>query len=73
MSSVDSSEHVTWLLLLSSNIEYCYKIRFCSLFTSKLDLNLRKEMVKCFIWSVGLYGAVAWTMRKVDQKYLEDF
>jgi hypothetical protein len=30
-------------------------------------------MVKCFIWSVGLYGAVAWTMRKVDQKYLEDF
>jgi hypothetical protein len=27
------------------------------LFTSKLDLNLRKKLVKCYIWSVDLYGA----------------
>jgi hypothetical protein len=41
------------------------------LFTSKLDLNLRKRLVKCYIWSIALYGAEMWTLRKVDQKYLE--
>jgi hypothetical protein len=25
------------------------------LFTSKVDLNLRKKLVKCYIWSVALY------------------
>jgi len=28
-----------------------------TLFTSKLDLNLRKKLVKCYIWSMALYGA----------------
>jgi hypothetical protein len=44
-----------------------------TLFTSKLDLNLRKKLVKCYIWSIALYGAEMWTLRKVDQKYLESF
>jgi hypothetical protein len=26
-------------------------------FTSKLDLNLRKQLVKCYIWNITLYGA----------------
>jgi hypothetical protein len=42
-----------------------------NIFTSKLDLNLRKKLVKCYIWSMALYGAETWTLRKVDQKYLE--
>jgi hypothetical protein len=28
-----------------------------NLFTSKLDLNLRMKLVKCYIWSIALYGA----------------
>jgi hypothetical protein len=44
-----------------------------NLFTSKLDLNLRKKLVKCYIWSIALYGAETRTLRKVDQKYLESF
>jgi hypothetical protein len=44
-----------------------------SLFTSKLDLNLRKKLVKCYIWSVALYGTETWTRRKADPKYLESF
>ena len=28
-----------------------------TLFTSKLDLNLRKKLIKCYIWSMALYGA----------------
>ena len=44
-----------------------------TLFTSKLDLNLRKKLIKCYIWSVALYGAETWTLRAADQKYLESF
>jgi hypothetical protein len=44
-----------------------------NLFTSKLDLNLRKKLVKCYIWSIALDGAETWTFRDVDQKYLESF
>jgi hypothetical protein len=44
-----------------------------TLFTRKLDLNLRKKLVNCYIWSIALYGTETWTLRKVDQKYLESF
>ena len=44
-----------------------------TLFTSKLDLNLRKKLVKCYIWSMVLYGAETWTLRAAEQKYLESF
>jgi hypothetical protein len=44
-----------------------------TLFTSKLDLNFRKKLVKCYIWSVALYGAETGTLRAADQKYLESF
>jgi hypothetical protein len=27
-----------------------------ALFTSKMDLELRKKLVKCYIWSIALYG-----------------
>ena len=38
-----------------------------TLFASKLDLNIRKKPVKCYIWSVGLYGTETWALREVDQ------
>jgi len=44
-----------------------------ALFTSKLDLNLRKKLVKCYVWSMDFYGAEIWTLRAADQKYLESF
>jgi hypothetical protein len=44
-----------------------------NLFTSKLDLNLRKKLVKSYNWCTALYGAENWTLRKVDQKYLGNF
>jgi hypothetical protein len=44
-----------------------------TIFTRKLDLNLRKKLVKCYIWSTALCGAETWALRKVDQKYLERF
>ena len=44
-----------------------------TLFTSKLGLNLRKKLVKCYIWNMALYGAETWTLRAADKKYLESF
>ena len=44
-----------------------------TLLTSTLNLELRKKLVKCYIWSIALYGAETWTLRTVDQKHLENF
>ena len=44
-----------------------------ALFTSTLDLELRKKLLKCYIWSIALYGAETWMLQAVDQKQLESF
>ena len=44
-----------------------------TLFTSTLDLELRKKLVKFYVWSTALYGAETWTLRAIDQKHLESF
>jgi hypothetical protein len=36
-----------------------------TLFTNKLDLNLRKRLVKCYIWSIALYGAETWSLKGI--------
>jgi hypothetical protein len=35
-----------------------------TLFTSKLDLNLEKNLKKCYIWSTALYNAKLGHFRK---------
>jgi endonuclease III-like uncharacterized protein len=40
-------------------------------FTNKLDLNLRKKVVKCCIWSIGFYGSKASVLRKVIRNTLK--
>jgi hypothetical protein len=42
-------------------------------FTSTLDLEFRKKLVKCYVWSIALYGAETWTLRAIDQKHMESF
>jgi hypothetical protein len=42
-----------------------------TLFTSKLDFNLRKKLVKCYILSIAVCTIETWTLGKVDQKCLE--
>ena len=38
-----------------------------ALFSSTLNLELRKKLVKCYIWSIALCDAESWTLRAVDQ------
>jgi hypothetical protein len=49
---------------------FCQEEEF--FFTSKLDLNLRKKLVKCYIWSIALYDAETWILREVVRKYHEN-
>jgi len=42
-----------------------------TLLTSKLDLNLKKEQVKCYNLNTVLCGAEMGTLRKIDHKYME--
>jgi hypothetical protein len=44
-----------------------------TLFTSTLYLELRKKLVKCYIWSRAFYGAETWTLWAIGQKHLESF
>jgi len=44
-----------------------------TLYPSKLDLNLRKELVQHDSWSKAVYDAETQTLHKVDQKYPESF
>jgi hypothetical protein len=40
-----------------------------TLFTSKLNSNLGKKLVKCYIWIIAVFGAETWTFRKVHGKF----
>jgi hypothetical protein len=31
-------------------------------------LNLRRKLVKCYVWGIAFYGAEKWTLRIVDHK-----
>jgi hypothetical protein len=48
------------------------KKRTLPVFTGTLDLELKKKLVKCYIWNIALYGAETSTLRAVDQKHLEN-
>jgi hypothetical protein len=53
---------------------YCYVyVHVTAHFTGTLDLELRKKLVKCYIWSIVLYGAETWTLWAANLKYLESF
>ena len=43
------------------------------IFCGPLKKELRKRLVKCFVWSVVLYGTEIWTLRWNKQKQLEAF
>jgi hypothetical protein len=38
-----------------------------NVFASKIDSDLRKKFLKCYIWSIRLCGTESWTFRKVHR------
>jgi len=43
------------------------------LFTGKMNLELKKRIMKCLVWSVALYAAETWTLTQTDRRRLEAF
>ena len=39
--------------------------RKMSLLTSKLNIELKKKLVRCFVWSIVLYGSETWTQKRI--------
>ena len=47
--------------------------RKISLLRSKLNIELRKKLVRCYVWSIAFYGSETWTLRKLEQSIWRDF
>jgi hypothetical protein len=47
--------------------------KMSALFTNKMDLEMNKKLVKCCVWSIGLYCVENGTLRAVDPRHLESF
>ena len=47
--------------------------RKISLLTNKLNIELRKKLLRCYVGSIALYDSDIWTLRKLERKYLESF
>ncbi|KAJ4448469.1 hypothetical protein ANN_10485 [Periplaneta americana] len=43
------------------------------IFCGHLAKELRKRLVKCFVWSVALHGTETWTLRRSKEKRIETF
>jgi len=43
------------------------------LFTGKMNLELKKKIIKCLVWSVATYAVKIWTLREIDRKKIEAF
>ncbi|KAJ4434479.1 hypothetical protein ANN_23041 [Periplaneta americana] len=44
-----------------------------SIFCGPLEKELRKRLMKSFVWSVTLHGAETWTLRRSEEKRIEAF
>ena len=47
--------------------------RKMSVLTSKLNIELKKKLVRCYVWSIALYGSETRTLRKLERKYFDSF
>ena len=53
------------------NHSYLIFNRKISLLTSKLNIGLSKNLVRCYVWSIALYGSETWVLRNLERKYLK--
>jgi hypothetical protein len=66
---------VPGLTVISKDSDFARKLsaRFSYFIRTKVFVPSYFFLVKCYIWSIALYGAETWTLRAVDQKHLESF
>jgi hypothetical protein len=62
-----NGERFTWQIKWRIAMTKTALNKYKALFTSKLDSNWRKKLIKCRIGNAALYGVETWALRKVDQ------
>ena len=40
------------------------------LLTSKLNIELGKKLVRCYVWSIALYDSLTWTLKQLELLYV---
>jgi hypothetical protein len=71
----ENMEYFTYLGSIITKDARCTDEIKSTIITAKAAFNNRKVLltskmndpVKCYIWSIALYGAETWTLRKVEQ------
>ena len=49
----------------------CVCVCVCVYLTSNLNIELRKKLVRYYVWSIATCGSETWTLRKLERKHLE--
>jgi len=78
---VEQVSNFRYLGSLISEDEYCMKkiqskievamkvfLEKEKLFTGKMNLELKKRIMKCLVWSVALYAAEMWSLTQTDRQ-----
>ncbi|KAJ4440147.1 hypothetical protein ANN_08285 [Periplaneta americana] len=83
VEQVDSFKYLE--CTISSNMSYSQEVkrriamakeafnRKRSIFCGSVEKEARKRLLKCFMWSVALYGEETWTLRRSEEKRREVF
>ena len=49
------------------------RLQKISLLKSKLNIELKKKLIRCYVWSIDLYGSETWKLRILESKFLTNF
>ncbi|KAJ4439488.1 hypothetical protein ANN_07612 [Periplaneta americana] len=58
---------------ISSNMSCCQEVKRRITMAKEAFNRKRKSLVRCFVWSVALYGSETWTLRRSEEKRIEAF
>ena len=57
----------------SKSQKYTFQLQYLKYMFFYYFIVIKFILIKCYIWSMALYGAETWTLRAAGQKYLESF
>ena len=71
-SSSDNNFSLEILTVNLLQVLYLFQHKNITLY-KQVNHQIHEEINQIYIWSITLYGLEIWTLRKLEQKYLESF
>ena len=66
-SHINEVDHLKYLGSVLTRDGYCTREIKMRISIAKEAFN-RKMLVRCYVWSIALYGSETWTLRKLERK-----